>query len=200
MFARSQLGVFAAAFALFTSGCESQSVPVKPSEHAVQSGSSSASSASSVAGAPSSSPVATEPLLDFATLPRDAKDLDGKRVRVVGEVFAGAFALLFDDRGAANSFTIRMPVCTELECSEENPCCNRCGSAVSLRGDKLMGVTLVSKSASSRYACGGTGSDGSGAKCSMDCTPKSGRYEAVGVFHLKPDGETQLEVERLTAL
>ncbi len=156
--------------------------------------SASATSEPSPAGGPSASasakPSASAPLVDFATLGKDAASFDGKRVRVVGEVFAGAFILRHEPDGSA---TLSAPsrTCTELECDPSTPCCNRCASAVSLRGNPLMGVRLVDKSNPTRFTC-------SGNECSMTCTPPKGRYEAVGTFRLGSNGELDLEVESIT--
>lgn len=215
MFARSQFGRFiggsalprlAAVFALFALGCESRSAAVAPSEHSTQAATASDSTVSSASSTASPIPVSSNapsgpsassqpdlPLLDFATLPANAKSLNGKRVRVIGEVFAGAFILAFDKDGKATSFSIESQTCTELECSDDNPCCNRCNSAVSLRGKDLMGVTLVAPRVPQLYGC-------SGNNCSLECSPKAGRYEATGVLFIANGNEVQLRVDSMTAL
>ncbi len=145
----------------------------------------------SVSAPIASKPSAAPPLIDFATLANDAPTLDGKRVRVIGDVFEGGFTLT-SDPGEAPTLSVPSRSCTELECSPASPCCNRCGSAVSLRGTPFIGVRLVDKSDPRRFVCGGN-------ECSMTCTPaKGGRYEAVGTFRFGPRGELDLEVETIT--
>lgn len=138
-------------------------------------------SASGAAGAP--------PLLDFAKLATEAKALDGERVRVVGTTFEGAFELGYSD--GSPTLRVKNKTCTLLECSSSKPCCNHCGSALSLRGKELIGVRLVDKANPTRFSCGGD-------ECSMTCTPTAGRYEAIGTFRIGPGGELDLEVETLT--
>lgn len=138
-----------------------------------------------------SATTAAPPLLDFATLAKDAKALDGKRVRVVGTTFEGAFELGFSD--GSPTLSVKNKTCTLLECAPSKSCCNHCGSALSLRGKELIGVRLVDKANPTRFACGGD-------ECSMTCTPVAGRYEAVGTFRIGPGGELDLEVETITPL
>lgn len=167
-------------------GSASSASATSPAPSATESAggpSSPSPSASATAGAP--------PLLDLSTLATRAKSLDGTRVRVVGTTFEGAFELGYSD--GSPTLGVKHRTCTHLECSPSKPCCNRCGSAVSLRGKELIGVRLVDKSNSTRFACGGD-------DCSMTCTPVAGRYEAIGTFRIGPGGELDLEVETLTPL
>lgn len=207
MRARSFIMGFGALIALLgaTMGCDrptSPATPVSASGDARAAG--SGSSGGPRSPAPSASPSApanpspsasatagAPPLLDFATLANDAKALDGKRVRVVGTTFEGAFELGFSD--GSPTLSVKSKTCTLLACSSSKPCCNHCGSGLSLRGKELIGVRLVDKANPARFSCGGD-------ECSMTCTPVAGRYEAVGTFRIGPGGELDLEVETLTPL
>lgn len=208
MRARSFMMGFGVVIALLggTMGCDrstSTATPVSASDgeaRAVSSGSSAspkppAPSATESAGGPSgpspsaSATTGVPPLLDFSTLATSAKSLDGKRVRVIGTTFQGAFELGYSD--GSPTLGVKNKTCTLLECSPSKPCCNHCGSALSLRGKELIGVRLVDKANPTRFACGGD-------DCSMTCTPVAGRYEAIGTFRIGPGGELDLEVETIS--
>lgn len=158
-----------------------------------------ASSTPSVTAAPSASakvapaPAKDVPLLDFSTLAKDAPKLSGKRVRVIGEIFAGGFTLTTDRDGV---LTLSTPggTCTGDLCAKGFTCCDHCASDVSLMTIPLMGVRLVDKADPHRFMC-------TGSECSMTCNPpKGGRYEAIGIFRFGPQGELDLEVESIAPL
>lgn len=176
-----------------SSGSPQSSVgPLSVGGPAPSASSSTSSSASSSSGVPAPSASATAgapPLLDFATLATEATKLDGKRVRVVGTTFEGAFKL----DGSEGTLTVKGKTCSRVKCLPGHSCCNDCASDVSLRGKELMGVRLVDPTGGGRFGCGGD-------DCSMTCTPAAGRYEAVGTFRLGQGGELDLEVETLTPL
>lgn len=180
----------------WTMGCDPPTVPRTP-ESAPDGAARPADTASSGSplshGSPSSSgaTAGAPPLLDFATLTKAARSLDRARVRVVGTTFEGTFELDFSD--GRPTVRVMAKRCTRLGCSKASPCCNRCSSALSLRGTELVGVRLVDKAQPTRFSCGGN-------ECSMTCTPGAGRYEAIGTFRLGPDGELDLEVETIDPL
>lgn len=179
-------------------GCDPQPGASRTTVSSIVETAPSVVSSAPTAAAPSASPSASVapssiPLLDFSTLAKDAPSLSGKRVRVIGEVYQGSFQLRKEPDG---SLTLAAPsqTCTQKECVDGTSCCNRCASAVSLRGNPLMGVRLVDKANPTRYSCGGN-------ECSMTCTPaKGGQYEAIGIFRFGPNGELDLEVDSIRPL
>ncbi|MFO0548490.1 MAG: hypothetical protein U0271_08895 [Polyangiaceae bacterium] len=204
MNATHKLGSLLGLITCLTFGCESSSTqasrvasdePAKDTSSAIAPATSAPVSSAPVAlhsSAPGTPPPASAiPLLDLASLPKTAKAMNGKRVRVVGETFQGAFVLQFEN-GEVASFEVKTQVCTLALCLPDHPCCNRCGSAVSLKGPELMGVRLVSGDENNpRFGCGGD-------SCSLTCSPAEGRYEAIGIFRLGSNGELDLVVESLS--